>query len=104
MTFNDQIRDVPHPGQFIREELEERAWSQRDLAYILGTPEQAVNMIIAGKRGVSPEMAKTLGKAFDVARTYLQTCKARTKWHARGNQIQALHGAQSFKMFTQSGK
>ena len=67
MTFNDQIRDVPHPGQFIREELEERAWSQRDLAYILGTPEQAVNMIIAGKRGVSPEMAKSLGKAFDVS-------------------------------------
>jgi len=58
--------DVPHPGFYIREELDAREWSQRDLAYILGTPEQAVNMIISGKRGISPEMAKALGDAFDV--------------------------------------
>lgn len=60
------IGDVPHPGFYIREELEARDWSQRDLAYILGTPEQAVNMIISGKRGISSEMAKALGEAFDV--------------------------------------
>ncbi len=60
------LGDVPHPGFYIREELEAREWTQRDLAYILGTPEQAVNMIISGKRGISPEMAKALGKAFDV--------------------------------------
>lgn len=58
--------DIPHPGHFIREELEAREWSQRDLAYILGTPEQAVNLIVSGKRGISPEMAKALGLAFDV--------------------------------------
>jgi len=57
---------VPVPGYFIREELEARGWSQRDLAFILGCPEPAVNMIISGKRGISPEMAKALGKAFDV--------------------------------------
>ena len=60
------IGEVPHPGFYIREELDARGWSQRDLAYILGTPEQAVNMIISGKRGISSEMAKALGKAFDV--------------------------------------
>jgi HTH-type transcriptional regulator/antitoxin HigA len=58
--------DVPHPGFFIREELDARGWNQRDLAYILGTPEQAVNLIISGKRGISPEMAKALGEAFEV--------------------------------------
>ena len=63
---NSYIGDVPHPGYFIREELEARGWSQRDLAYILGVPEQAVNMIISGKRAISPEMAKALGEAFDV--------------------------------------
>lgn len=62
-TYNDT---VPPPGHFIREELEARDWSQRDLAYILGVPEQAVNMIISGKRGISPDMAKALGEAFDV--------------------------------------
>ena len=60
------IGDVPHPGFFIREELEAREWSQRDLAYILDTPEQAVNMLMSGKRGISPEMAKALGEAFEV--------------------------------------
>jgi|TARA_Y100000034_G_scaffold118164_1_gene158540 HTH-type transcriptional regulator/antitoxin HigA len=61
-----EIQSVPPPGQFIREELEAREWTQRDLAYILDTPEQAVNVIISGKRGISPEMAKAFGKAFDV--------------------------------------
>jgi HTH-type transcriptional regulator / antitoxin HigA len=58
--------DVPHPGLFIREELEARGWSQRDLAYILGIAEQNINVILSGKRGISPEMAKALGEAFDV--------------------------------------
>lgn len=66
MDDRSYIGDTPHPGFYIREELEAREWSQRDLAYILGTPEQAVNMILSGKRGVSPEMAKALAEAFDV--------------------------------------
>lgn len=70
MSIASCLNDVPHPGEFIREELDARGWSQRDLAYILGTPEQAVNMIIAGKRGISPDMAKALGKAFDVSAGY----------------------------------
>lgn len=56
----------PHPGEFIREEIEARGWSQRDLAFILGSSEQALNTIISGKRGISPEMAKAMGNAFDV--------------------------------------
>jgi len=57
---------VPHPGDFIKEEIDSRGWSQRDLAFILGCPEQAVNMITTGKRGISSEMAKALGEAFGV--------------------------------------
>ncbi len=62
----DYMTDVPPPGYFIREELEARGWTQRDLAYVLGVPEQAVNMILSGKRGISADMAKALGGAFDV--------------------------------------
>lgn len=58
--------DVPHPGEFLKEELDARGWLQRDLARILGMPEQAVNMIVSGKQGISPEMARALGEAFDV--------------------------------------
>ncbi|AZO29649.1 HigA family addiction module antitoxin [Mesorhizobium sp. M1B.F.Ca.ET.045.04.1.1] len=70
MTIASSLTDVPHPGEFIREELDARGWSQRDLAYILGVQEQAINPIISGKRGISPEMAKALGDAFDVSPEY----------------------------------
>ena len=70
MSIASRLTDIPHPGEFIREELDARGWSQRDLAYILGMPEQAVNLIVSGKRGVSPEMALALGNAFDVSANY----------------------------------
>lgn len=70
MSIASRMTDVPHPGEFIAEELEARGWFQRDLAYILGVPEQAVNLIITGKRGISPDMAKALGEAFDVNPTF----------------------------------
>lgn len=57
---------IQHPGAYIKEEMEERGWIQRDLAFILGVPETAVNMILSGKRGISADMAKALGDAFDV--------------------------------------
>lgn len=52
------------PGVYIREELESRGWTQRDLAFILGYSEQTVNKVISGKSGISAEMAKALGDAF----------------------------------------
>jgi HTH-type transcriptional regulator / antitoxin HigA len=66
MRSMEYLSNVPFPGHFIREELDARGWSQRDLAWLLGVPEQAVTMIVSGKRGVSPEMAKAMGDAFDV--------------------------------------
>lgn len=57
---------IMHPGFYIREEMEARGWLQRDLAFILGCPEQALNMILREKRGISADMAKALGEAFDV--------------------------------------
>ena len=52
------------PGEYIREELGERGWTQVDLADILGRPPQVVNEIVAGKRSVTPETAKGLADAF----------------------------------------
>ena len=56
---------VKHPGFYIREEMEERGWLQRDLAFVLSVPEQGVNMILSGKRKISPNMARALADAFD---------------------------------------
>lgn len=52
------------PGEFLREELEAREWTQSDLADILGRPLQLVNEIIAAKRRVTPETARGLAAAF----------------------------------------
>ena len=58
---------MEHPGVYIRKELEERGWSQVDLACILNCHAQTVNMIISGKRGIGANMARALGVAFGVS-------------------------------------
>ncbi len=52
------------PGEFIRDELEARGWTQTDLAEILGRPFRLVNEIISGKKSITPETAHGLGEAF----------------------------------------
>jgi HTH-type transcriptional regulator / antitoxin HigA len=54
------------PGVFIKDELEARGWSQRDLAFVLGQTEQQLNPLLSGKRSISADMARLLGSAFDV--------------------------------------
>jgi HTH-type transcriptional regulator/antitoxin HigA len=56
--------EVFPPGEFLKEELEARGWTQADLAEILGRPPRLVSEIIGGKRAISPETAKGLGHAF----------------------------------------
>lgn len=70
MNIASRLSEVPHPGEFIKDELDARGWLQRDLAYILGVSEQAINPIMSGKRGISPEMALAMSKAFDISPEY----------------------------------
>lgn len=56
--------EVFPPGDFIKDELEERGWTQSDLADIIGRSVALVSDIIAKKRGITPETAKVLGEAF----------------------------------------
>jgi len=56
--------EVFPPGVFVKDEIEERGWSQTDLAEILGRPVGMINELISGKRGVSVETAKGLAAAF----------------------------------------
>lgn len=61
--------EVFPPGDFIREELEERGWTQEVLAEVLGTSLRLVNEIITGKRAITPATARALGEAFDTGPT-----------------------------------
>jgi len=52
------------PGEFVRQELESRGWTQADLAKIIERPLPTVNEIIQGKRAIMPEMAISLAAVF----------------------------------------
>ena len=52
------------PGDFIKEELEERGWSQKDLGEIMGRSPKEISDLVLGKRPVSPEIARELSAAF----------------------------------------
>lgn len=51
------------PGEFLKEELEYRGWSQVELAEILARPPRLISEIVAGKRAITPETAKGLEAA-----------------------------------------
>lgn len=55
--------EVFPPGEFLRDELEARDWTQTEFADILGRPVRLVNEIIAGKRGITPQTAKEIAAA-----------------------------------------
>lgn len=56
--------EVFPPGEFIRDELDARNWTQEDLAEILGRPLRTINQIIAGKKAITPQTAQELAAAF----------------------------------------
>ena len=58
------VAQIFPPGDFIREEIEERGWTQGTFAEILGRPLQTVNAIINGKKEITPKTAIELAAAF----------------------------------------
>lgn len=62
-TDNDAAEVFP-PGEFIKDELEARGWSQIDLAEILGRSPVQINKIIQGVQAITPETARQLADAF----------------------------------------
>jgi len=62
--------EVFPPGEFLREELEAREWSQQELADILGRPPRLVSELISGKRAITPETARGLADAFGTSAEY----------------------------------
>lgn len=56
--------EVFPPGDFLREELEARGWTQADLAGIIGRDAAMISQIVQGKRGITPETALGLAAAF----------------------------------------
>ncbi len=53
-----------HPGEFLREVLEEREISQAEFARMLGVSPMRISHIVKGGRPVTAEMALLFGRAF----------------------------------------
>jgi addiction module HigA family antidote len=68
------IKNPVHPGRIVRHDcLEPLGLSVTAGAKILGVSRQALNNIVNGKSGISPEMAIRLTKAFgSTAETWLR--------------------------------
>ncbi len=59
------MKNPPHPGRIVRQEcLEPLALSVTDGAKALGVSRNALSELVNERRGVSPEMAIRLDKAF----------------------------------------
>lgn len=62
--MNDtKYAEVFPPGEFLREELEARNWTQLDLAEVIGKSPRLVNEVILAKRAITAETASALSKA-----------------------------------------
>ena len=61
-------RTSTHPGEILlREFLAPLELTQTELAKHLGVPIQRINELVRGKRGVTPDTAWLLAKAFDTS-------------------------------------
>ncbi len=49
--------EVFAPGEYLRDELEERAWTVTEFSEIIGRPIQAVSEILNNKKEITPETA-----------------------------------------------
>ncbi len=63
MSARNGMRPV-HPGEILREELDELGLSANALSKALGVPVNRVTMILNGQRGVSADTALRLARYF----------------------------------------
>ena len=78
-------RPPSHPGEILLEEfLKPHEMSQSDLAAKLKIPIQRVNTIVNGKRGITPETALLLARAFETtAEFWMNLQTSYDLWMAR---------------------
>jgi HTH-type transcriptional regulator/antitoxin HigA len=64
------------PGEFIKDELEARHWTQEDLAWVMARDLRVVNEIITGRRSITPDTARGLGEALETSAQYWMNLQA----------------------------
>lgn len=67
MSTQQMPARVTSPGRILQRELEERGWTQIDLAEITKRPIQAINEIVRGSKQITPETALDFAAALDTS-------------------------------------
>jgi HTH-type transcriptional regulator/antitoxin HigA len=71
------------PGEYLKEELVERGWTQEELASIIGRAPIVISQIISGKRGITPETAQAIGAALGTSAMFWMNLDASYRlWRA----------------------
>ena len=69
-----QMKNTPHPGELLGDNLAELGWNVTAAAKGLGISRQQLHNIIAGRSAITPELAVTLEKAIgSTADAWLRT-------------------------------
>ncbi len=86
MNAKNGMRPV-HPGEILREELQELGLSANALSKALGVPVNRVTMILNGQRGVTADTALRLARYFGTTpQLWLNLQKT---WELRRTEIEA---------------
>ncbi len=87
MNAKNGMRPV-HPGEILREELDELGLSANALSKALGVPVNRVTMILNGQRGVSADTALRLARYFGTTpQLWLNLQKT---WELRRTELEAV--------------
>ena len=93
-----QVAEVFPPGEYIKDELAARGWTQSDLAQVLGRSAPKVSELINGKRGITTRTARELAAAFGTsAQVWLNL---QIQWQLRQDQspVEAVEQRAKIKM------
>lgn len=83
-----------HPGEFLREILEERGISQAQFSRAIGMSPMRISHVVKGTRPVTAELALLFGKAFGQTPQYWLNLQAaydlKLAQRAMGNRLKAV--------------
>jgi addiction module HigA family antidote len=84
-----------HPGEFLKEILDESGLSQAAFARIVGLSTMRISHVVSGKRPVTAEMALLFGKAFGQTPQYWLNLQAdydlKTAARGLGRKLSHVH-------------
>ena len=89
MTATNRMLPV-HPGEILREEIDERALSANALAQALGIPANRITAIINGQRGVTADTARRLSRYLGTTPEFWMNLQK--TWELRRAEIEAEEG------------